>query len=220
MFDVHPPEHAPHSGRDFFTHIATIVIGLLIAVGLEQAIESWHQRHLMHQAREHIRSEVEVNQRVFRTDQQEMEQFLVRMNRNLDILRSRNSPHADPAATLDFSWNVQNFFDAAYSGAKDSGALSRMPYEESATYEDAYTGVTMSTDAMLDLIKHIYAAEAFLHGRRLADLSPAEAAALETSLSDIIGKAEYYKLHLDLEHQEWDAILSGHFRTDIRGTGK
>ncbi len=39
MLDVHPPEHTPHTWRDFFLHIATIVIGLLIAIGLEQSVE-------------------------------------------------------------------------------------------------------------------------------------------------------------------------------------
>ena len=35
MLDVHPT----HTWRDFFLHLATITIGLLIAVGLEQTVE-------------------------------------------------------------------------------------------------------------------------------------------------------------------------------------
>src|ERR1700733_10097267 len=45
MLDVHPPHHAASTWRDFFIHIITSVIGLLIAVGLEQAVEYLHQRH-------------------------------------------------------------------------------------------------------------------------------------------------------------------------------
>jgi hypothetical protein len=45
MLDVHPPHHPTHSWRDFFIHIATIVVGLLIAVGLEQIVEILHHRH-------------------------------------------------------------------------------------------------------------------------------------------------------------------------------
>jgi len=45
MLDVHPLDHAVHSWRDFFVHIATIVTGLLIAVGLEQAVESIHHHN-------------------------------------------------------------------------------------------------------------------------------------------------------------------------------
>jgi len=35
MLDVHPPHASTHTWRDFFIHIATICIGLLIAVDLE-----------------------------------------------------------------------------------------------------------------------------------------------------------------------------------------
>ena len=40
MLDVHPPQSATHTWKDFFIHIATICIGLLIAVGLEQTVEA------------------------------------------------------------------------------------------------------------------------------------------------------------------------------------
>ena len=42
MIDIHPPEHTPHTWRDFSIHIATITIGLLIAIGLEQSVEAVH----------------------------------------------------------------------------------------------------------------------------------------------------------------------------------
>src|ERR1700727_1484957 len=45
MLDVHPAHHPAHSWRDFFVHIATICIGLLIAIGLEQSVEALHPRH-------------------------------------------------------------------------------------------------------------------------------------------------------------------------------
>jgi hypothetical protein len=35
MLDVHAPHETVHSWRDSITHIATITIGLLIALGLE-----------------------------------------------------------------------------------------------------------------------------------------------------------------------------------------
>ena len=49
MLDIHPPHHAASTWRDFLIHIATIVIGLLIAIGLEQAVEAIHRRHERHQ---------------------------------------------------------------------------------------------------------------------------------------------------------------------------
>jgi hypothetical protein len=45
MLDVHPPHEIAHTWRSFLIHIATIVIGLFIAVGLEQIVEFIHHRH-------------------------------------------------------------------------------------------------------------------------------------------------------------------------------
>ena len=40
MLDVHAPHEAVHTWKDFFIHLATISVGLLVAVGLEQTVES------------------------------------------------------------------------------------------------------------------------------------------------------------------------------------
>lgn len=45
MLDVHAPHQSVHTWKDFFIHIATICVGLLIAVGLEQTVEGIHHHH-------------------------------------------------------------------------------------------------------------------------------------------------------------------------------
>jgi hypothetical protein len=45
MLDVHLPHEPIHGTRDFFLHLFTITIGLLIAIGLEAMVEAVHHRH-------------------------------------------------------------------------------------------------------------------------------------------------------------------------------
>jgi hypothetical protein len=45
MLDVHASHESIHSWKDFLIHIATICVGLLIALALEQAVEAAHHRH-------------------------------------------------------------------------------------------------------------------------------------------------------------------------------
>ena len=45
MLDAHAPHQTVHTWRDFLVHIAAIVIGLIIAVSLEQTVEFFHHRH-------------------------------------------------------------------------------------------------------------------------------------------------------------------------------
>lgn len=57
MLDVHPPHTPTHTWKDFFIHIATITVGLLIAVGLEQSVEALHSRHEASELREILKAE-------------------------------------------------------------------------------------------------------------------------------------------------------------------
>jgi hypothetical protein len=61
MLDVHAPHEGIHTWSDFFTHIATIVIGLLIAVGLEQTVEYFHHRRQVAEVRESLSVERRFN---------------------------------------------------------------------------------------------------------------------------------------------------------------
>jgi len=56
--EVHPPHASVHTWKDFLIHIATIVVGLLIAVGLEQSVVYLHKRHQLAEAREGLRAEL------------------------------------------------------------------------------------------------------------------------------------------------------------------
>ena len=59
MLDIHPAQHAASTWREFFIHIATIVLGLMIAVSLEQMVEYIHHRHERRQLEEDLRAEAE-----------------------------------------------------------------------------------------------------------------------------------------------------------------
>jgi hypothetical protein len=68
MLDVHPPHHAATTWRDFLIHIATIVLGLLIAIALEQTVEFLHHRHQRRQLQEDLRNEAAQNLQVIDRD--------------------------------------------------------------------------------------------------------------------------------------------------------
>ena len=61
MLDVHPPHQAAHSWKDFLIHIATIVVGLLIAVGLEQGVEILHHRHQRQELQQNLQQDSDEN---------------------------------------------------------------------------------------------------------------------------------------------------------------
>ena len=61
MIDIHPPHHAPTTRREFFIHLATVILGILIAIGLEQTVEYFHHRDQVAQLTEQMRTEAQNN---------------------------------------------------------------------------------------------------------------------------------------------------------------
>jgi hypothetical protein len=61
MIDIHPPQHAAITRRDFFIHLGIVVLGILIAIGLEQTVEYFHHRHQVADLGEQMRVEAQNN---------------------------------------------------------------------------------------------------------------------------------------------------------------
>ena len=61
MLDIHPAHKAVDGWKDFFVHIVTVCVGLLIAISLEQTIEAIHTHYQRDQLQEQLRAEAERN---------------------------------------------------------------------------------------------------------------------------------------------------------------
>ena len=68
MLDVHAPHETIHTWKNFLTHIAAIVVGLIIAVSLEQTVEFFHHHHQREQLEEAIRGDGEANRGYIKDD--------------------------------------------------------------------------------------------------------------------------------------------------------
>jgi len=144
--EVHPPHEPIHTFRDFLLHIFTITIGLLIALGLEAAVENLHHRHIVREARENIRREIEQNQQAVKEDLTSLATNEQNMKNNLVVLRRlRNDPATkDLHMTYQFNWS--SFNESAWHSARDSGALTYMPTDEVQRYADLYDGQEIATN--------------------------------------------------------------------------
>ena len=68
MLDVHAPHETIHTWKTFLTHIAAIVVGLIIAVGLEQTVEFFHHRDQREQLEAALRRDGEANRGYIKDD--------------------------------------------------------------------------------------------------------------------------------------------------------
>jgi hypothetical protein len=160
--DVHPPHEPIHTKRDFFLHLFTITIGLLIALSLEGLVEYMHHRHIVTEARENIRQEIENNHEAAQQDLVHIQKALDATDADLKTIRMiRDQPKSIKKIGLDYTLNFNQPDDAAWKTARETGALGYMPYKEVQDYSSLYTVQNIVNDA----------AVAALH-REEIDMSP------------------------------------------------
>jgi predicted XRE-type DNA-binding protein len=138
MLDVHAPEHRVSGVRDFFVHLATITVGLLIALALENAAEAWHHRHQRMEAEEKIRQELQEN----RTQVVELLGYLqseiadlVHVQEYIDA-RLAKKPFQVRAGQLQFRESPLK--DAAWLSASTTGVASYMDYSRVEAFAECY----------------------------------------------------------------------------------
>ena len=139
MLDVHPPHSPAHTWKDFFIHIATIVIGLLIAIALEQTVEFFHHRHQLQKAREELREEVNANRHATATQSECIHQVQAELHADMALLLAHRTTSQPFTAKLNFDWSFRRFRSAAWNTNKQSGALDLMPHPELAHYDYSFT---------------------------------------------------------------------------------
>ena len=143
MLDVHPAHHAASTWRDFFVHIATIVLGLCIAVGLEQTVEYIHHRRQVGDAREALRVEREENRKAFAVNYTSFRLQTAALQNNLRVFTFLQQHPATPEEKLPGvpSWNTGYGIQAesAWKNAQQNNVIALMPQGEAELDAQLYT---------------------------------------------------------------------------------
>jgi hypothetical protein len=142
MLDVHPPHSATHTWKDFFIHIATIVVGLLIAVGLEQTVERVHQHYELRETREALANESKANEKDWVANESDWRRTFVELKNNLMVLEYVRAHRglAETELPGDLEWQQSPFQwkHAVWDAAKLKGVTQRMDLSEANSYENFY----------------------------------------------------------------------------------
>jgi hypothetical protein len=139
MLDVHPPEHGIHGMRDFFLHLFTITVGLLIAIGLEQSVEVLHHRDQRKEAEAMIRQELQANRKILHESAPELKREIDGLRTVLQNLEGWSAGQPQPPMQeSEFAFREGPMQDSAWRTANSTGVLSFMDYGEVGKFSDAY----------------------------------------------------------------------------------
>jgi hypothetical protein len=142
MLDVHAPQHTVHTWKDFLVHLATIVIGLLIAVGLEQLVEQAHDHYKVRETRVTLQQERTANGKDLVTNAHNWRWEMAELQNNLMVLEYVQRHPGVPQTSLpgDLRWIQLPIFSnrAVWEAAQQNGVIRLMPLDEADSDQTLY----------------------------------------------------------------------------------
>jgi hypothetical protein len=154
--EIHKPK-AAHSVREFLIEIGTIVIGILIALGLETLLEAAHEHELVEHARADLRQELTRNRRALTGTTAQQRSAIAALDVYVSHAKDRLTGRAANFAsgpTLAIDFRPMNA--AGWEATVATQALAHMPYGEAQDLARAYSGGRIYNDYQADAIRHWY----------------------------------------------------------------
>lgn len=189
MLDVHPPHEPLYGWRDFFIHLATITIGLLIALSLEGCVEWQHHRHLVHEAEASLQHEIRSNAQNLPGVLDDLHKQQKALSQDIVVLKKIiANPKVQNHDEMSISFRMSGFDTVSWKTAQSTGALSYMPYDLAQEYSDIYSMQELVSDAEKQAARDtIVTAGAFI-GSKPGDPNPsAEEAVLIKQHIEVLG---------------------------------
>jgi hypothetical protein len=199
MLDVHAPHETVRSWKDFFTHIAIITIGLLIAIGLEQTVEHIHHIYQLNEARRELKIELEANRKQLEKNLVAAQQLVAQLDSDMALLRAAQASHAAIGRKL--VYEVQFFWplDGTWQAVKQNGSLGLMPHKELYGYTYVYEAIAAVMEGLTDLGARLHVANAIYWRAPDGNFTPRDLEELISATSEVQGKAAF---GIELLHYE------------------
>jgi len=139
--DVHPPHAGIHTWRDFWIHLGTITIGLLIAIGLEQSVEWMHRVHEMHVLQGELRDEGAENLKAMQLDIERLRfqrSGMVARRKDVQQMIASAGKLKLPFRVIPPSGTIALPSESTWDSAKASGKVALLPDYQSDVYAFLY----------------------------------------------------------------------------------
>jgi hypothetical protein len=207
MLDVHPPHEPIHTWKEYLLHMSTIVLGLLIAIGLEQSVEAVHRSKERSELRESLKRETEKAIADAAQTEQTENDPLRWITAREDLVEKALTTHQPLPSQLPRKPHVSSSnlpIDPAWNAAKSSGLLHLLTQEEVEVYSEADIYFTGLEDNQKPGRNASYKRGEFefrhrdLQNPGMIDLSHAAPEELNT-----------YILLLEEEYSAWDQVRIG-----------
>jgi hypothetical protein len=208
MLDVHPAHHAASTWRDFFIHIATIVLGLLIAIGLEQSVEHFHHRREVKEVREALLQERQKNRLFYNLNTAGFRYEAAELENNLRVFGFLQQHPGTPEEKLPGvpQWGFAHapVVVASWTNAQQTQVLNYMPWEETEVDARLYDFLGLVDKDALSALEAEGRAESYASvDPNPSHMTPAQVAAEIALTQDAIRTNVNWAVHLKNLHEQF-----------------
>lgn len=157
VIDVHAPHGGMHTWKDFWIHLGTITLGLLIAISLEQSVEWVHHLHQRHVLEEQFTAEGEENKELAEIDFRALDdrmEWLLGLQQDIEIMRTTGGKANLPYREMRYrprghdleGAGMVNLGTAVWDAAKGTERFALLPDELADRYTRTYRQVESYRD--------------------------------------------------------------------------
>lgn len=213
MLEVHAPNEPVHGWRDFFIHLATITIGLVIALSLEGCVEFWQHRHLVHEAEASMQIEIEANARELKGALEDVRKEQEFLKNDIAVMKKViANPKVPNREDMRVDFRIRTFADVSWKTAQSTGALSYMPYERAQEYSNIYSAQSEIRDAEHQAVRDtVLSIAPFLNSKK-GDPNPGgeEAVKIVDRLEVLQGQLIFLESMISGLDDEYKKFLAAH----------
>jgi hypothetical protein len=153
VIDVHAPHGGVHTWKDFWIHLGTITLGLLIAISLEQSVEWLHHLHQRHELERQFMAEGEANKEISEKNFARLDdrmEWLLGLQQDIETMRATGGKANLPYREREGPGYI-NLATAVWDGSKGTERFGLLPDELADGYTRTYKQAEWWRDAITEL---------------------------------------------------------------------
>jgi hypothetical protein len=182
VLDVHPPHERVRGFVDFLVHILTITVGLLIALGLEAAVEALHHRHVRKEVEHDLRLELRDNEHALQVTRGALADEKKNLGVVMQYLAARSEDKPSDIHDLTVSFHAGTLSDASWRTATATGTLNLMNYDRVQLFASAYRDQELFSGVQIDTLDEYLQLQSYFQGGFDPDKMPPDEA--KTAMAD------------------------------------
>lgn len=208
MLDIHPSTHSASSWKEFFIHIGTIVLGLLIAICLEQTVEYFHHRREAQEIRQALLQERQKNREFYNVNTAGFRYEAEEMENNLRVFLFLQQHPGTPEEKLPGVplWGFVHapIVASTWKNAQQTQVLDYMPWDETEADAQLYDFLDLVDKDALSALDAEGRADSYASvDSNPSHMKPAQVAAEIDLIQDAIRTNINWAVHLKNLHEQF-----------------